>query len=357
MSNKSRRRVKIAAGAILAGAAIPIAAAGTAWADDSATPNQTETLTQLENQGLSSDQAQAVVTAEGNGTPVEVSYDGTIVVDVNQGGTAGTDATARSASNDVSAAIGDGSVSTSQKAGAVAFSDGTNDHAIARGPGASAQVIDYFGATANDTAIARGRDASAQINDDSGNGGNTVTARGSHADAYASGDSGLQETASGSQSVAQANGVTNSTVNATGTGAQVKAEADISNSTLSATGRAAYVDVFPDNTGNGTSDSTVTANGNHTSADAAGDSNVTVTATGTDSSAAAYDSSNGSATSTDTGLVCGPVLCHGGTQILDTTNSSATATGPGSGAEVGAPSRSRWTAARPWTPTARIRTS
>ena len=203
------------------------------------------------------------------------------------------------------------------------------------GPGASAQVIEYFGATANDTAIARGRDASAQINDDSGNGGNTVTARGSHADAYASGDSGLQETASGRQSVAQANGVTNSTVNATGTGAQAKAEADISNSTLSATGRVAYVDVYTDVSGSPDSGLKVTANGNHTSASAAGDSNVTVTATGTDSSAAAYDSSNGSAISTDTGLVCGPVLCHGGTQILDTTNSSATATGPGSGAEVG----------------------
>jgi hypothetical protein len=34
MSNKSRRRVTMAAGAVLAGAAIPIAAAGTAWADD-----------------------------------------------------------------------------------------------------------------------------------------------------------------------------------------------------------------------------------------------------------------------------------------------------------------------------------
>ena len=40
MSNKSRRRIKLAAGAILAGAAIPIAAAGTAWADDDQQPQQ-----------------------------------------------------------------------------------------------------------------------------------------------------------------------------------------------------------------------------------------------------------------------------------------------------------------------------
>jgi len=32
-ADKSRRRLSMAAGAILAGAAIPIAAAGTAWAD------------------------------------------------------------------------------------------------------------------------------------------------------------------------------------------------------------------------------------------------------------------------------------------------------------------------------------
>ena len=46
MSNKSRRRMTMAAGALLAGAAIPIAAAGTAWAegDTSTTPSDTKTV-------------------------------------------------------------------------------------------------------------------------------------------------------------------------------------------------------------------------------------------------------------------------------------------------------------------------
>ena len=93
MSNKSRRRLTMAAGALLAGAAIPIAAAGTAWADDTNT-DQTETAKQLEHQGLTHAEAQAVVTAEGNGTPVQVSYDGTTVVNDNQGTGPSTDASA-----------------------------------------------------------------------------------------------------------------------------------------------------------------------------------------------------------------------------------------------------------------------
>ncbi len=46
MSNKSRRRLTMAAGALLAGAAIPIAAAGAAWAegDASTTPSDTKTV-------------------------------------------------------------------------------------------------------------------------------------------------------------------------------------------------------------------------------------------------------------------------------------------------------------------------
>ena len=98
----SRRRVAMATGALLAGAAIPIAAAGTAWADE------TQTAGQLEREGLSPSEAKAVVAAEDDGTPVQVSYDGKMIVDANQGGASG-DATAASGTKDVAIAIGGGS--------------------------------------------------------------------------------------------------------------------------------------------------------------------------------------------------------------------------------------------------------
>jgi hypothetical protein len=104
MSNTSRRRattsrprITLAAGVFLAGAVIPIAAAGTAWADETGSQNQTETVGQLERQGLSASQAEAVVKAEKDGTPVQVSYDGTTVVNANiQGTGSATEATATS---------------------------------------------------------------------------------------------------------------------------------------------------------------------------------------------------------------------------------------------------------------------
>jgi hypothetical protein len=107
MSNKSRRRVKIAAGAILAGAAIPIAAAGTAWADE------------------------------------EISRDGTVVFDNFPGGPArGT--------SDV---------------GSAAISGTDNDTAIYRGPASdySTAATLYGGATAG---VYGANDASAgDVND------------------------------------------------------------------------------------------------------------------------------------------------------------------------------------------------
>jgi hypothetical protein len=164
MSNKSRRRVKMAAGAILAGAAIPIAAAGTAWADDSAAADPaaatTETTKQLEHQGLTHAEAQAVATAEANGTPVEVSHDSIIVVNDNQGTTSTTEATAASgfAQKENAVAIGGGSVADSGTGsptighGPVDLSPGKHDTAFANGAGAEA----YSGAGNDDTASATG---------------------------------------------------------------------------------------------------------------------------------------------------------------------------------------------------------
>jgi hypothetical protein len=166
MSNKSRRRVKIAAGAILAGAAIPIAAAGTAWADEPTTTDQTETAKQLEHQGLTHAEAQAVVTAEGNGTPVQVSYDGTTVVNDNQGSGPSTDASAVSDTGpkDVAAAIGAGS-QAGAGAGTVTLTnvngEGTYSYAILPGQddtafanGANTEAFSGLGN--DDKAIANG---------------------------------------------------------------------------------------------------------------------------------------------------------------------------------------------------------
>jgi hypothetical protein len=164
MSNKSRRRLTMAAGALLAGAAIPIAAAGTAWADDPAQADQTETTSQLEHQGLTKAEAQAVVTAENNGTPVQVSYDGTTVVNDNQGSGPSTDATASSDTGpkDVAAAIGVGSeagagAGTNNVGGQVGFvpvpeGAGEHDTSFANGAGAEA----FTGNGNDDKAIAQG---------------------------------------------------------------------------------------------------------------------------------------------------------------------------------------------------------
>jgi hypothetical protein len=178
VSNKSRRRVKLAAGAILAGAAIPIAAAGTAWADDDAVgaAAETETTKQLEHQGLTHAEAQAVAAAEANGTPVEVAHDSTVVVNDNQGTTSTTEATAVSgfARGDNAIAIGGGSVadagagSPTIGSAPVDLSPGKQDTAFANGAGAEA----YSGAGNHDTASATGAGTVAYAvlgNDDTSN--------------------------------------------------------------------------------------------------------------------------------------------------------------------------------------------
>jgi hypothetical protein len=166
MSNKSRRRMKMAAGAILAGAAIPIAAAGAAWADDTLTTDQTERAGQLERQGLTGAEARDVVTAEKDGTPVQVSYDGQTVVNDNQSAAdaaSSGQATATSGgTHDVAAAIGDGSTSKAgtDATGAPVTGD-IHDRAFANGAGANASVgydatYQGTGTVSHDTATANG---------------------------------------------------------------------------------------------------------------------------------------------------------------------------------------------------------
>jgi hypothetical protein len=162
----------VAAGAILAGAAIPIAAAATAWADE------TETTGQLEHQGLTRAEAHLVVSAENNGTPVQVSYDGSTVVNDNQGAAPSAEASAASGSgpHDVAAAIGGGSI-----ADASAGYTGDHDTSIATG-GAYASSGDGN----HDTATANGYDSTA-----SAGVGNydTATVTGNGSEATTGGDS------------------------------------------------------------------------------------------------------------------------------------------------------------------------
>ena len=131
MSNKSRRRMKMAAGALLTGAAIPIAAAGAAWADDTSTPDETQRAGQLHREGLTGAEARAVVAAEKDGTAVQVSHDNTIVVNDNN---SGNEATATSGTtHDVAAAIGEASTASDS-------TGDSKDTAFANGVEASATI-------------------------------------------------------------------------------------------------------------------------------------------------------------------------------------------------------------------------
>jgi hypothetical protein len=159
MSNKSRHRLTLAAGALLAGAAIPIAAAGTAWADD------TQTVSQLEHEGLSASQAKAVFNAEQPagtakdptaGTAVEVSYQGTLVVNANNHGDTAT-ADSGTGAKDVAVAIGTGSSSLAGTGTDGVSLTGNDDKAFANGVDATAQS----GAGNDDTASATGKDSQA----------------------------------------------------------------------------------------------------------------------------------------------------------------------------------------------------
>jgi hypothetical protein len=186
MSNKSRRRAStsrrrltLAAGALLAGAAIPIAAAGTAWADE------TQTVGQLEHEGLSASEAKAVYNAEQpaatakdptGGTPVQVSYDGTTVVNANNPSAAAT-ADSGTGPHDVAAAIGGGSNAYDAEGDAhdVAFANG-GGHAVindasdsnATATGGSTAYIDANGLPArgetHDRVVADGFQSYAYLN-------------------------------------------------------------------------------------------------------------------------------------------------------------------------------------------------
>jgi hypothetical protein len=222
----SRRRITMAAGALLAGAAIPIAAAGTAWADDTDTPNQTENVGQLERQGLTTDQALAVVHAERHDIAVAVSYDGTTVVDANQGGTSG-DASATTSvgsTKDVAAAIGGNSDATATggpndrafatNGGDATVRDATDSKATATNGGVAAvESNGEPGTVSNDLATAHGANSQATIeNTFLGGSGGTVThdvATGSGGgDAFVLGDSASgtlsHDTATASGSSSQA---------------------------------------------------------------------------------------------------------------------------------------------------------
>src|ERR1700761_9524537 len=113
MSHKSRRRLTLAAGAIVAGAAIPIAAAGIAWANV--------------------DDSLASLVAVGDGQPMEISFDGQVLID-----TCGNECTAISGTdNDLAIAYGDGSYAeaidgqgdkaTASDGGIAEAGDGNND--------------------------------------------------------------------------------------------------------------------------------------------------------------------------------------------------------------------------------------
>jgi hypothetical protein len=143
MSNKSRRRatksrhrVTVAAGAILAGAAIPIAAAGTAWADD-----DTVTVAQAEKDAKA-------------GEPVEISINGKIIKD-----TCGADCSANSGTvgeHNKAIAIGTGSEAT--------VTDATDS--TAKASGGSEAIVENTaetGTVSHDTATANGANSEARV--------------------------------------------------------------------------------------------------------------------------------------------------------------------------------------------------
>jgi hypothetical protein len=129
------RRLGAAVGLAGAAALIGLSAAATAQADD-----ETENFFQLVGQGLNYYEAYEVVHAEDNGLPVEVSYDGNLVVDTNQVVNPLTGAVAESgADNDIAAAIGTNSPAILNQTIADA-TGGSNDVAFADGGGSFAMA-------------------------------------------------------------------------------------------------------------------------------------------------------------------------------------------------------------------------
>jgi len=261
MSNTSRRRLAMAAGAILAGAAIPIAAAGTAWADED------QTVKQLESEGLSVTNAEDVYKAEHSKVPVEVSYEGILVVDANEGSTPGKEAIANSgavgATYDVAVAIGDGSTATDTgSTDTVTFADGAGATAtsandttvsdIANGAGASVassgDIVagdiatgSYASASSSDSELtyvfATGTGANASAASDLpyqessyGYQQNVIDADGKGATAISTNDEGVTDTAKGNYTNVSTNESDLGTATAKGTGARAYLEDTIGSS-------------------------------------------------------------------------------------------------------------------------------
>jgi hypothetical protein len=307
--DKSRRRVAMAAGAILAGAVIPLAAAGTAWADE------TETVEQLVKQGLSQADAQAVVDAQNNGTPVQVSYDRKVVVDDNQGSGSTDEATARSGAKDVSAAIGGGSDSTASGAGAVAVADGSSK---------DGNSID---------ATARGLNSTAWISDSTDT---KVTATYNGAAALAYGDTGVTATATGFNAEAQAVNDSNTKLSDIGTYSYGWAE-DFNNSTAKAYGAGTYVsgEFSSTNSAGVNGGDSISVTGFGAAATSDDDTGVKLTAVGPNAAAVSQDSIDSTATARFSGpysqIYSGNIT---GAYLNGAEGSNATATGTGSHAEV-----------------------
>jgi hypothetical protein len=136
-SSCRRRQWSIGVGAVLVGAVIPIAAAASAWADGL---TETEDFGQLVGQGLNYYEAYEVAQAESTGLPVEVSYDGQVVVEANEPTDPLLGAFAESGTgSDVAAAIATNSPAIENQTIAdallgsnnVAFADGGGSFAIA----------------------------------------------------------------------------------------------------------------------------------------------------------------------------------------------------------------------------------
>jgi hypothetical protein len=143
MSRKSRRRVAMAAGAVLAGAVIPIAAAGTAWADD-----DTITVAQAEKLAKAGEQ-------------VDISVNGKTIKDTCMG-----------ACTADSGAVGEHNKAIAIGAGSEAeIENGATDSTAKASGGGEAKVEDSGTATvSHDVATANGVNSEAIVVSNAGSG-------------------------------------------------------------------------------------------------------------------------------------------------------------------------------------------
>jgi hypothetical protein len=188
MSNKSRRRattsrhrLTLAAGALLAGAAIPIAAAGTAWADD-----DTITVAQAEKDA----KAGEAVAISINGTTHCFNCAGDANAPQADSGSAGEHNTA--------IAIGNGSIATDDTTGDTHDTAAASATSATGGVGGTAEI-----SFASDSKATATTGSTAEIN---------ITATG------ATGDTKDTAIATGAGTTADVEFSTGSTANAAGTG-------------------------------------------------------------------------------------------------------------------------------------------